>query len=304
MVFGVGMSRKTDKDGQPAFGIHFHNNQEKALRELLGFSQGLVADNAVNELEAAMLDGWLRSNEIWLKADPDYFDLLDVTTDILEDGIVTPDELIDLKEMLYTVLEYRDGDGFSCADEVITRLTGIARGITADEVLNDKEIHHLKGWLNRCGEWRDQWPINVVADKVHEVLKDGVVTREERDHLYSVLVDLMGGHVSEHGETAGTSTRLGVERVECVEFEDKVFCFTGKFIAGTRQACEQLTIEKGASTHPGITKKINYLVVGGLSSRDWANTSFGRKIEKAIELKEKGLSIRIIDEESWVKCLS
>jgi len=292
-----------DADGQPGFGIHFHNNKEKALAELMGFCQGVTADKALNEIEAALLDAWLRSNELWLKSDPDFFDLLDLTTDILADGRVSVDELEDLLGLLNIVLENESDDGLYSADDAITRLTGIARGMTADHVLNDKEIKNLSRWLRRCGEWKDRWPLSVVVSNVHNILKDGIITDEERNHLHGVLVDLIGGHVTEHGEVSGMSVRLGMDEPDCVEFDGKVFCFTGKFIKGSRKTCENLTTERGGNTCKTVVVKLDYLVVGALSSRDWANTSFGRKIEKAQELKESGRGVSIISEEVWVNSL-
>jgi len=296
-----GMCMYTDKHGQPAFGVNKKNNEKKALREFLGLAQGLVADQKINEMEATTLDAWLRDNEVWLKADPDYVDLLDITTDILADSILELDELLDLKECLYTVCEYRDDGMFSCADEAITRLIGIARGITADTVLTNDEIYHLNEWIGQCGEWRNHWPVNLVANKIDEILADGVITDDERKHLYDVLIDLIGGHLTECGEASGTSTRLAFDDVECIEFDNKLFCFTGKFISGTRKECEKLTEEKGGNTHARITKKVDYLIIGSLSSRDWANSTFGRKVEQVIQLKEDGSNISIINEEHWVK---
>ena len=48
---------------------------------------------------------------------------------------------------------------------------------------------------------------------------------------------------------------------------------------------------------------LDYLVIGSLASREWAHTSHGRKIEKAMDYKKKGCSINIVSEEQWVQCL-
>lgn len=53
----------------------------------------------------------------------------------------------------------------------------------------------------------------------------------------------------------------------------------------------------------GITSKLEYLVVGSLIEPSWAHTSYGRKIEKAIDYIAKGHGISIISEHQWVEAL-
>jgi len=43
------------------------------------------------------------------------------------------------------------------------------------------------------------------------------------------------------------------------------------------------------------------LVIGTLASRDWCFSCHGRKIEKAIKLKEKGAPVVIITERTWLQ---
>jgi hypothetical protein len=46
------------------------------------------------------------------------------------------------------------------------------------------------------------------------------------------------------------------------------------------------------------------LVIGTFASRDWANTNYGRKIERAVELRQSGSGISIISEEHWKRFVS
>jgi len=52
----------------------------------------------------------------------------------------------------------------------------------------------------------------------------------------------------------------------------------------------------GASVKQNVTKKVAVLVIGTIASRDWQFSSHGRKIEKAIKLKEKGSPVVIMTE--------
>mgnify|MGYP000140214245 FL=1 len=53
----------------------------------------------------------------------------------------------------------------------------------------------------------------------------------------------------------------------------------------------------------GVTKKLNYLIVGGLGSDQWKHGNFGAKVEKAIQYRSDGIPIKIVHEESLVKFL-
>ena len=55
----------------------------------------------------------------------------------------------------------------------------------------------------------------------------------------------------------------------------------------------------GGAASKTITKKVSYLVVGGAGSADWKFGKYGRKVEKALEYRAKGIDIEVI-EETWL----
>ncbi|MEN6586595.1 MAG: BRCT domain-containing protein, partial [Sulfuricella sp.] len=134
--------------------------------------------------------------------------------------------------------------------------------------------------------------------RVAQILADGVVTVEEAEDLKETLSQITGGFL-EHGAVSGTATTFPAESVHSIQFGGATFCFTGKFIYGSRARCQQATEALGGMCIPDVNQKLHYLVVGALASRDWVNTSFGRKIEKAVQLREAGFPVRIILEENW-----
>jgi NAD-dependent DNA ligase len=70
---------------------------------------------------------------------------------------------------------------------------------------------------------------------------------------------------------------------------------------GTRAACERLVLKLGARCADNVSKKVNILVIGTKVSVDWAHTSFGRKIQQAMELREAGHPMKIISERRWLQ---
>ncbi|MBJ3372551.1 NAD-dependent DNA ligase, partial [Salmonella enterica subsp. enterica serovar Typhimurium] len=68
--------------------------------------------------------------------------------------------------------------------------------------------------------------------------------------------------------------------------------------AGKRAVVENLIKNAGGNISSGITQKLDFLVIGTLSSRDWKFSSHGRKIEKAISYRDdNGAKLKIISEE-------
>jgi NAD-dependent DNA ligase len=185
----------------------------------------------------------------------------------------------------------------------IEHLLGMAQGMLADGQLHDLEIQFLSAWIESNAEAAQQWPISVVAARLRETLADGVINTEERDHLTATLKDLLANDFAESGSATQTPTRLPVTDDVDVNFEDAGFCLTGEFAFGTRSACQRLTERAGGVPMDGVSKKIRYLVVGSRVSDQWAHTSYGRKIERAVELQQQGHSIFIITEQRWLQAL-
>ena len=182
-------------------------------------------------------------------------------------------------------------------------LIGICAGLLADNKLNDEEIYFLNTWLVDNESLATTWPGEVIYARVRDVLADGIITEEEREYLKQTLSDLIGGTLQDSGATSGLSTGLPIDDVESVKIEGNSFCFTGGFLFGTRKACEHSIVERKGFILPRVRTELNYLVIGSLASREWAHTSHGRKIEKAMEYKKKNYPITIISEEQWVNYL-
>ncbi len=184
-------------------------------------------------------------------------------------------------------------------------LLGICAGILADGQVNEHEIRFLDLWLKDNPDISAVWPGEIIVKRVHEVLADNIITLDEIEYIKKTLTELIGGSMQESGAVSGLSTQLPIndDRANPIIFSDAGFCFTGNFIFGTRSACERAILQRGATASSNVTMNLKYLVIGTMVSRDWANTSHGRKIEKAVEFQKKGHSILIISEEHWVKSL-
>lgn len=184
----------------------------------------------------------------------------------------------------------------------IGALIGIAQGLLCDGYLSDDEIRFLNNWLTQNESISLTWPGDVLYARLREILADGVVTPEERTYLTEMLQQLVGGEAGSLAETTHV-TELALDRSASVIIPGSTFCLTGDFVFATRAHCESVIEKRGGFTNKSITKKINYVVVGGLGSAEWKHGSFGTKIEKAIEYKRQGVPILIVHEDQWAAAL-
>jgi hypothetical protein len=77
-----------------------------------------------------------------------------------------------------------------------------------------------------------------------------------------------------------------------------------RFAFGPRKACEEATTDLGGQAKRKVTLETDYVVIGTFGSRDWVQSSFGRKIEKAVEYRENYGSPAIISEDHWAGALT
>lgn len=183
-------------------------------------------------------------------------------------------------------------------------LLGICTGIAADEHIHDKEILFLKTWLNENSNIAQYWPGNAIAKRVDDILVDGIITQEERKDLLSLLRDITGNNFSETGAAAPEGPALPIDDDPSIYFNNMLFCFTGRFFYGTRPACERVILSLGGMAVDNVSKKLDYLVIGAMIEPSWANTTYGRKIESAIKLKEAGSEITIVSEQQWTQAIA
>lgn len=277
-------------------------NRQRAAENLWGLCTGIMCDQNLNEREINFLELWLRDNEE-LKADPDAFDIYDCARDIVADGEFTAERRDDLLSLIGDVLQFRGHRSDHSQSAANNLLLGIIQGIMADRELNNREISSLERWLIGNESACTEWPAKMLLTKVRAITEDGIVTEEERRSLFAILDKIIPSDITKTGSASPLTITLGAEDPGKVAFPEKSFCFTGKFLTGSRSTCEALTKDRGGLVSPSITKKLNYLVLGTNVSKDWINTSFGRKIEKANQYKQSGAEIVIVTEETWAQHL-
>lgn len=187
-------------------------------------------------------------------------------------------------------------------DRQIDELIGMCKMAIGDGHVDISEAKALLKWLEQNRESADRWPSNVLYSRISEILSDGVIDLKEQGELIDLLAQVTGQPI-EKTLAQMSSTLPLCNPFPQVSFEDKSFCFTGKFFFGPRKKCEAAILERGGSLSGSPSGKTNFLIIGVLGSSDWIHSTHGRKIEAAVELRQEGKGIHIISEEYWTKNL-
>ncbi|MFY9142283.1 BRCT domain-containing protein [Sulfuricurvum sp.] len=183
-------------------------------------------------------------------------------------------------------------------DRQVDTLIGLSKGLIADEKVNQKEAEFLLSWLVQNRYTTENPIILNLLEKVDSMLKDGILDTEESTELLGIL-KAISGEKSEIGELSKTSTLPINDPMPPITFERTSFLFTGTCAFGTRKQCQDVIESLGGINANGVTKTLNYLILGTYVTDSWAHENFGRKIEKAIEYRDNGIPLVIITEEHW-----
>lgn len=186
------------------------------------------------------------------------------------------------------------------ADRQVDELIGLVKGVLADGAVCPNEVRFLLQWMEANREAANMWPAKALYPRLAAAMADGHLDDDEEREVMSLLLATVGGIAAPSADAPNFTTTLPLcSPVPAVEFNGRVFCFTGRFHSGTRDWCEAQVVARGGRAVSSITRKLNYLVIGELGSRDWMHSTHGRKIEKAVSYRDDGVALRILSEQHW-----
>ena len=167
-------------------------------------------------------------------------------------------------------------------------LSGILSGITCDNVLVPSEVDFLQNWLDDNVELKGNYPYDKIYSTIAAALSDGILDRAELESMLRLFK-----HVSDPVNDCSCNCSP-------TDISGKNFCLSGEFDYGEKSAVEALLVQRGGIPQKGVTRKTDFLIVGGQGSSAWCAGNYGTKVKKALELQEKGFSIQIIREHDFL----
>lgn len=182
----------------------------------------------------------------------------------------------------------------------IDELIGLIKGVLADGAICQQEIEFLLAWLSTNKAAQAEWPATVLYPRITAALSDGHMDTKEEFEIMELLLMSVGGNKATETGNASNSTSLPLCNPKpAFRVPGKTFCFTGKFHSGTRPWCQNQVTDRGGLSSQAVTQKLNFLVIGEIGSRDWLHSTHGTKIKKAVEYRDKGIPLHIINERYW-----
>ena len=195
---------------------------------------------------------------------------------------------------LYELMQRR-----SITDRQIDELSGLSHGLLADGKITQDEAEYLQKWFVANESAFNNPLLQNLVNRLDEMLADKHLSEEESKELFETLENFIGGNFELGELLRSTTLPLTVPKPQIL-YNSKTFCFTGTFLYGKRKECEARVLEKGGKIST-LRLDLNYLIIGVYATGAWAHSHFGRKIEKAVALNNKGADIKIISEADWIE---
>lgn len=278
----------------------------KSINALIGIIQGIRFDNIANEHEIAELIHWCNLHRRFEKRAP-FNEIIPLIDQALLDNKLEQEEIEDILWLCNNIV---NDSGFNRYYDLITssiqQLQGILHGILADNVLNEAEIEQLCSWIDDHDFLKGTYPFDEIHSLLVSVKQDGIISDDEKNLLkafFANFVDTRASYNVHEFEVKALQSQYSISGIcaVCPEitFENKVFSFTGASTRATRNEIAKIIQNLGGIFNNNVTKNTNYLIVGGDGNPCWAFACYGRKVEKAIELRKKGTPIIIVHENDF-----
>lgn len=278
--------------------ITSRSRADKAISSLKGLLIGINLDGEVNQTEINELKLWANNHKEIINRNP-FKEFMVVIDETVANNIPSKEAVEDL----YWLCQKYENDNYyyNTVTSDLQILQGICHGILADGVINDKEIYDLNQWLNENEHLNTFYPYDEIRSLVLSVLSDKKIDEEERVVLmayFNQFANLQNHEIQDkiHAETIDVNISGLCTSEPNVEFAGKTFCITGVLKRGNRENLHRDILRLGGIPTDNITKKTDYLIVGDNGNPAWAFSCYGRKVEKAINMRKEGHTIMLIHE--------
>ena len=284
---------------------HFMKKEEmhKALNSLAGILSGVAADGAVTEDESNEIHNWYSLHEHLIKIHP-FNEILSALDVAFADDVLDIEEINGALWLCQRFLETKHEKlYFDCITSQIQQLEGMLHGMISDGVISDDEISALSTWLNDNDHLSGIYPFDEVYSLLLAAKEDGIISNDERNMLKAFFATFVDTRVSfniHESEVADLQKQYSIGGIcaVCPEIvtNGKTFCFTGVSKKATRNEIAEIICNSGGHYNDRVTAKTDYLVVGADGNPCWAFSCYGRKVEKAVDLRKEGHHITIVHE--------
>lgn len=267
---------------------------ERDFNGLLGLIDGITADGILHEKEIIGIANWLLATKHYEKKSP-YSELVSILAKAISDFHLDDDEILNIK---WFCEKYIEGNQYyDYITRGIQQLHGILDGIALDEIINVRELTYLSNWMDENSYLVNQYPYDEVMDLLSRIVADGVVEEAELVELMCFCELFKQNRLSDDRHTKSIVEHLSVNVFEPVtnfEVDGKKICVTGASNLYKREEIKAIITNKGGRVVGAMSGSVDYLIVCEERNSCWAYSMYGRKVEEAIKLKQKGAKVNIL----------
>jgi len=271
---------------------------DKAISTLKGILIGINSDQEVNQEEINELQKWASNHKELINRNP-FKEFMTIIEETVSNNIPATETIEDL----FWLCQKYENDNFyyNGVTSDLQILHGICHGILADGVIDDKEVRDLEKWLEENTHLSTYYPYDEIRSLILSIVSDGKIDEEEKLVLKAYLNQFVNLENKEIEEQINRETNDINISGHCtsdpeIELDGKTFCITGVLKSGNRASLEKTISDLGGIPTKTLTKKTNYLIVGDNGNQAWAFACYGRKVEKALDLRKNGHKISLIHE--------
>jgi len=288
-----------NKDHDPYLKFTGRARIEKSINSLLGLIEGIAIDREINGAELNFLSIWFEDHKSLRDRHP-FNELIPALENALADRKISEEEHDDL---IWLCRRLAANDYFDKVTADLQQLHAVVGGIVADTNISEIELRGLSEWIDEHDHLRGCWPYDEIGSLATTVLADKKIDANEHEMLvkyFSEFIALLDDRVIKSPPVEQSGSVMGLCAV-CPEitFQDSTFCFTGASQKYPRKKLAETVESLGGKVADNPTKKVDYLIIGADGNPCWAYACYGRKVEKAVELRKSGVKIMIIHESDF-----
>ena len=257
------------------------NKKLNSIVDFYGMIKGFELDKKIVKEEFDYIVNWTNENSKYTN-DIEFVEIISTIDKIIEDGIITLDELQELKQVVKNIILEISANPITIATQT---LNGILKGMVIDNVVTTEEGKYLRKWLYKHLELRNHYPFEQIIDLLEVILEDNVITKEESDFLVNAINDIL-------------NPLNGLKR-NLYSLFGKHVCLTGNFSHGKKSDIEKLLVADGCVIDNDVTRKTDLVIIGASDCIKYAYGEYGKKVQRAIEYNCKGFNIQIMKEDEY-----
>ena len=271
---------------------------DKAINSLKGILLGINLDGVVTQGELNELILWAENHHELIDRNP-FKEFMAIIQSESQNEIPSVEDIEDL----YWLCQKYEGNNYFyngiTAD--LQTLQGLCHGILADGIIEEDEVFQLHKWLKEHKHLETHWPYDELCSLILSIVADKKVDEEEKLVLkayFNQFVNLNDDKIAKKIELEASNINISAlcTSEPIVEFENKTFCVTGVLSVMTRKELQSKIVELGGIPTNTVGSKTDYLIVGDNGNPAWAFACYGRKVEKAVNMRKEGHQIMLIHE--------